>query len=107
MVFYADTVQKTNVNNSILVNTDPHYSKALPRKIDYERLSPYFVFRPHEVIQHALQQATQMAKTTIYYPMQRHLKSQFQILRHKRLHEVIANDPYFSSVKSIEGNFCS
>jgi hypothetical protein len=54
LVFHADTVQKTNIDNSILVNADPHYSKALPSKIDYERLSPYFAFMPHDVIQNTV-----------------------------------------------------
>ena len=103
LAFYVDTVQKTNVDDSILVNTDPHFSKALPSKIDYERLSPYFAFRPHDVIQHTLRQTTQLAKSTIHYPMRRHLKSRFQMLRHKRLNEVIATDTYFSCTKSIEG----
>jgi hypothetical protein len=39
--------------------------------------------------------------------MQRHLKSRFQMLRHKRLNEVIATDTYVSSVKSIEGYYCA
>jgi hypothetical protein len=33
LVFHADKVQKTNIDNSILVNADPHYSKALPSKL--------------------------------------------------------------------------
>jgi hypothetical protein len=32
-----------------------------------------------------------------------HLKSRFQMLRHKRLNEVIATDTYFANEKSIEG----
>ena len=51
LVFHADSVQKTNVEDSVLVNIDPHFSKALPSRIDYERLSPYFAFKPHDVIQ--------------------------------------------------------
>ena len=39
--------------------------------------------------------------------MQRHLKSWFQMLRHKQLNEVIATDTYFSSTKSIEGFHCA
>jgi hypothetical protein len=78
LVIHADTVQKSNIYNSILVNTDPHYSEALPSKIDYERLSPYFAFRPHDVIQHTLRQTTQLAKSTINYPMQCHLKVVFK-----------------------------
>jgi hypothetical protein len=34
LVFHVGTIQKTNIDNSILVNADPHYSKALPSKID-------------------------------------------------------------------------
>jgi hypothetical protein len=94
LVFHADTIQKANIDNSTLVNADPHYSKALPSKIDYERLSPYFAFRPHDVIQHTLRQTTQLAKSTVNYPLQCHLRSQFQMLRHKRLNEVIATDNF-------------
>jgi hypothetical protein len=42
LVLHADSVQKTNVEDLVLVNIDPHFSKALPSKIDYERLSPMF-----------------------------------------------------------------
>jgi hypothetical protein len=58
---------------------DPHYSKALPSKIEYER----------------------------HYPMRCYLKSCFQMLRHKRLNEVIATDTNFASDKSIEGYNCA
>jgi hypothetical protein len=53
-VFHADSVQKTNVEDSVVVNIDPHFSKALPSKLDHERLSPYFAFKPHDVIQYTL-----------------------------------------------------
>jgi hypothetical protein len=49
LIFHADTVQKTNVDNSILVNVDPRYSKALPSKIDYERLLPHFAYFFYQV----------------------------------------------------------
>jgi hypothetical protein len=67
------------------LNKDSFYSKALPVKIDYEKLSRYFAFCPRDVIQHFLRQTTQLAKSTIHYLMRRHLKSRFQMLRHKRL----------------------
>jgi hypothetical protein len=35
--------------------------------------------------------------------MRLHLKSRFQMLRHKSLNEVIATDTYFANEKSIEG----
>jgi hypothetical protein len=46
---------------------------------------------------------TQLAKSTIHYPIRRHLKSRFQMLRHKRLNEVIDTHTYFANEKSIEG----
>jgi hypothetical protein len=78
-----------DINHS---SKDSFYSKALPAKIDYETLSPYFAFHPHDIIQHTLKQTTQIAKSIIHYPMRRHLKSRFQMLIHKRLNEVIATD---------------
>jgi hypothetical protein len=39
--------------------------------------------------------------------MRRHLKSRFQMLRHKRLNEVVATDTYFANEKSIEGYHCA
>jgi hypothetical protein len=85
---------------------DSFYSKSLPSKIDYEKLSPYFAFRPHDIIQHTLRQTTQLAKSTIHYPMRRYLKSHFQMIRNKRLSKVIATDIYFANEKSVEGYQC-
>jgi hypothetical protein len=96
-----------NTNDINQLNKDSFYIKALPAKIDYEKLSPYFAFRPHDVIQHTLRQTTQLAKSRIHYLMRRHLKSRFQMLRHKRLNEVIATDIYFASEISIEGYHCA
>jgi hypothetical protein len=98
-VFHLDTVVMKNSNDINQFNKDSFYSKALPAEIDYEKLSPYFAFHPHDVIQHTLRQTTQPAKSTIHYPMRRHLKSRFQIQRNKRLNEVIATDTYFVNEK--------
>jgi hypothetical protein len=83
LVFHLDTVVMKNANDINQLCKDSFYSKALPAKVDYEKLSPYFAFRPHDVIQHTLRQTTQLARSTIHYPMRRHLKSRFQRLRHK------------------------
>jgi hypothetical protein len=103
LVFYLDTIVIMNDNDTNQLNQDCFYSKALPAKIDYEKLSPYFAFHPHDVIQHTLIQTTQLANSTIHYPMRRHLKSLFQVLIHKSLNEVIATDTYFDNKKSIQG----
>jgi hypothetical protein len=89
------------------LNKDSFYNKAITASIEYEKLSPYFTFPPHDVIQHTLRQTTLLAKYTIHYPMRHHLKSRFQMLRDKRLNEVIATDIYFANEKSIEGYHCA
>ena len=74
LIFHTDTLHQASVSNVMSITTDPHLSRALPGKIDYERLSPYISFRQHDVIQHTLRQTTQLAKITIHYSMRRHLK---------------------------------
>jgi hypothetical protein len=81
--FHLDTTIMKNINYVSQVNTDSFYIKALSTKIDYEKLSPYFVSRLHDTIQHTLRQTTQPTKSKIHYPMKRHLKSRFQTLRYK------------------------
>jgi hypothetical protein len=54
LVFHLDTVVMKNANDLNQLNKDSFYRKALPAKIDHEKLSPYFAFRPHDVIQHTL-----------------------------------------------------
>jgi hypothetical protein len=103
LVFHLDKVVMNSANDINQLNKDSFYSKALPAKIDYGKLSPYFAFRSHDVIHHTLRQTSQLAKSIIHYPMRRHIKSHFQMIRHKRLNEVIATDTYFANEKSIEG----
>jgi hypothetical protein len=107
LLFHLDIIFMKYANDIDQSNKDSFCSKALPAKIDYEKLSPYFAFRPHDVIQHTLRQTTQLAKSTIHYPMRFYLKIQFQMLRHKSLNEVIATDTYLANEKSIEGYHCA
>jgi hypothetical protein len=107
LIFHLGTIVMKNANDINQLNKDSFFSKALPAKIDYEKLSPYFAFHPHDIIKHTVRQTTQLAKSTIHYPMRRHIKSRFQMLRHKRLNEVIATDTYFANEKSIEGYHCA
>jgi hypothetical protein len=66
LIFAPNIILNTQVNHTAPINTDPHYGKALPSKIDYERLSPYFAFRPHDDIQNTLRQTMQLPKSTIH-----------------------------------------
>ena len=85
----------------------PHLHRALPAKVDYDKLSKYFLYRPKEVIRKTLENSTQLARAQINYPLKRHIRSRFQMLCRPRLNEVVATDTYFSSVKSVEGYTCA
>jgi hypothetical protein len=91
-----------NDNDINQLNKDSFYSKVLPSKIVNHKLSPFIAFFPHDDIQHTLSQAKQLAKS-----MRRHLKSRFQMTRHKRLNEIIATDKYFANETSIERYHCA
>jgi hypothetical protein len=54
LVFHLDTIVMKNANDINQLNEDSFYRIALPAKIDYEKLPPYFAFRPHDVIQNTL-----------------------------------------------------
>jgi hypothetical protein len=67
LVFHLDTLVMKIGNDLNQLCKDSFYSKALHDKIDYEKLSPYFAFRPHDVIQHTLRQTTQLIKSKRFF----------------------------------------
>jgi hypothetical protein len=107
LAFHFNNIVMKNANDLYQLNKDSFYKKALPAEIEYQKLSLYFVFLPLDVLHHTLSQTTQIDMSKIHYPMRHHLKSRFQMLRHKRLNEVIATDTYFANEKSIEGYHCA
>jgi hypothetical protein len=50
LLFHLDTIVMKDANDINQLNQVSFNSKALPTKIDHEKLSPYFAFRPHDVI---------------------------------------------------------
>jgi hypothetical protein len=48
----------------------------------------------------------QSAKSTIHYPMRRHLKTDFSMLRRKGFIEIIETDMYFDIERSMKGYHC-
>ena len=88
-----------------LVSENLH--KTQPTKPDYEALAPYFAYETVDVIRQTLRQSTQLAKAIIRFPMRKHFRTQFDMFRMKQLNEIMARDTYFSSIKSLEGYWCS
>ena len=70
---------------------------------NWELLQEKLAFFPKDVVIETLKRTTQLARYIQIFPMRKHIKSMFQMLRKKRVNEVHSTDTYFSSVKSIEG----
>ncbi len=91
--------------NSILKG--PNLHKVIPAKLDFQKLAPYFGYRPRQVIHKTIENTTQLAKAIIHMPLRRHFKSRFHMLRRKRRNEMVATDTYFSTVPAICGATCA
>jgi hypothetical protein len=51
LIFNLDPIVMKNANDMNQSNKDSFYRKALPAKIDYEKLSSYFESCSHDVLQ--------------------------------------------------------
>jgi hypothetical protein len=50
LVFHIHTTIMNNINVISQLNKDSSYGKSLPDEFDYEKLSPYCVFRQHDIL---------------------------------------------------------
>ena len=57
------------------------------------------------MIQMTLEHTTQMAKTNIHYPLQKHYKARNPFSNVHRLNEVVSTDPIFANCPSIDNKF--
>ena len=57
------------------------------------------------MVQLTLEHTTQMAKTNIHYPLQRHYKAMNPFSNVHRLNEVVSTDPIFANCPSIDNKF--
>lgn len=73
---------------------------------NWESIQEKLVFLPHDVVMETIKRTTQLARYIPTFPMRKHVKSMFQMLRQKRINETVATDTYFSTVTSIEGFYC-
>jgi hypothetical protein len=81
--FCPKMIMKVQDSQTLSTSTDPYstvlnYSKVLPSSVDYESLSPYFVFIPHDMIQNILRQPGQLANSIIHYPLRFKIPSHYQ-----------------------------
>jgi hypothetical protein len=70
-----------------------------------EILRKFLGWRPVDIIKKTLEHTTQLAKTAITYPLQRHFKARNPFSNVHRLNEVVSTDPIFANCRSIDNSF--
>ena len=73
--------------------------------VDPETFRQYLGWRPLEIVKKTLEHTTQLAKTSITYPLQRHFKARNPFANVHRLNEVVSTDPIFANCRSIDNCF--
>jgi len=74
-------------------------------ELDPSALRQYLGWRPVEIIKATLKHTTQLAKTSITYPLQRHFKARNPFSNVHRLNEVVSTDPIFANCKSLDNKY--
>ena len=72
------------------------------RTPDIEKLRPYFGWTPIERIRQTIENTTQFARATDYFPFRKHFKTRFPAANVRRLNEVVATDTYFSDTPAAD-----
>ena len=84
----------------------PRLHRATPNKIDFYKLSPYFLYRPQRIIRETLRQSTQLATMIIRQPLRRHFKPRYPFVQN-RINEARSTDTYYMPIRSLEGYTCA
>ena len=90
-------------NNNINIPTMATMHRLKRENQNWELLQEKLAFFPKDVVMETIKRTTQLARYVQIFPMRKHIKSMFQMLRRKRINETQSTDTYFSSEKSIEG----
>ena len=108
----VDTFLKSLSEDDLMGYDEPFDTKAFAIQTsavlkDAVRYQPYLDWRPLETVRRTLENTTQLAAQFMATPMKRHVKSLAEFLNKPRLHETVATDTMFSSVKDINGATCA
>ena len=68
-----------------------------------EDMQPYLNWAPVDVIRKTLENTTQMAKIIWRYPLRKHIRSRFPLLRLRWLEETVSTDTTSSPIEDING----
>ena len=76
------------------------YEDATP-----ESLRKILGWKPANIVRMTLEHTTQLAKTSITYPLQRHYKAKNPFSNVHRLNEIVSTDPIFANCPSLDNKF--
>ena len=105
--WFATEEALANPHERTLAATASVKPKIKKKAVDYEKLRPFFAWKPVEVVRKTLQATTQLATNVVRLPLRRHYKSRFPALRVRRLDEDVATDTFFSNTKALDGSTCA
>jgi len=81
------------------------------KPIDFNKLRPYFLWKPTDTIKKTFAVTTQFMETVWYntprLPLRRHYKSRAHFMNVRRLNEGYATDTIFSNCKAHDGSSCA
>ena len=81
------------------------WHKVLFPSMDPNALRKYLGFRPVDIVKKTLEHTTQLATSTIRYPMRQHKQSRNPFSNVHRLSEPVSTDPIFSNCTSFDPYF--
>ena len=90
---------------SIYNSTIKPWHRVLHDGLDPASLQRYLAWRPLEIVKKTLEHTTQLATSSIRYPMRRHFKSRNPFANVHRLEETVSTDPIFANCKSIDNHY--
>ena len=81
------------------------------KAIDFEKLRPFFLWKPVEAIKKTFAVTTQFVETVWFntprLPLRRHFKSRAPFMNVRRLNEGYATDTIFANTKAHDGSTCA
>ena len=81
------------------------WHRVMYSDVDPYKLRPFLGFRPVEVVKKTLEHTTQLAKSSIRYPLRPHVKARNPWANVNRLDEVVSTDPMYSNCPSLHHGF--
>ena len=103
--WFPETSFKVAATRKAYTTTVKPWHRVDHSTVDPSTLRKYLGWRPVDIVKATLKHTTQLAKTSITYPLQRHFKARNPFSNVHRLSEVVSTDPIFANCKSLDNKY--